>query len=139
MKHDPWSTWILRHTPWWLMYFSRSFTTLSDVLVVVTMADGHLEKLSVLTKTYFFCFLKSLIGPQKTNCTHSLGSLVRGLFQYLPWVATVLSAYPHPCIIDTRSFLPPDCGTYRGGKHPELPRTCSVFQVDPRLYRYLQW
>ena len=124
MKHDPWSTWILRHTPWWLMYFSRNFNTLSDVLVVVTMAYGHLENLSVVTKTYFFCFLKSLIGPQKTNCIHSLGS---GTFLISSLGSYGFEFLPHPCIIDIRSFLPPDCGTYRGTKHTEQPRTCSVF------------
>ena len=86
------------------MHFSRNFNTLSDVLVVTSMADGHLEKLSVVTKTYFFCFLKSLIGPQKTNCIHSLGSLVRGLFQYLPWVATVLSSYRLPALLTVDRF-----------------------------------
>ena len=52
--------------------------------------------------------------------------MIRGFFQYLPWVATIFGSYPHPCTVDSMSLLPPDCGTYRGTKHLELPPICSV-------------
>ena len=114
-------------SPCWVIYLSRNFKTLSEVLVVVTIADGHLEKRSVATKTYFLLSFKYLIGPQKSNCIHSFGSPGSGTFPMSPLGNNVFKflPYPHVCTADSTWPSLPNGGTCKGTINHALLQTCS--------------
>ena len=71
-----------------------NFRILLERFVLQTIADGHLENLSIAAIRYFLDSCRLFMGPQKPNCMASLGFFGSGVLHKSPSVHIVFKFLP---------------------------------------------